>query len=165
MTREALRAGGISETSIGDALIAARGDLFVASAHLKCSPTELNRYMRQSEGLQGLLAAIGEIKVSPEFKKLSNDQYLDEIDRLRRDFKLEALHVVHELATESAQGMNAKDKDVKLRAALALMGGQEKAVASDQNADVFAELNRLYQEAAPRIRTVRAVQIEYSSGS
>jgi hypothetical protein len=54
--------------------------------------------------------------------------------------------------------------EVKLKAAIALRGVPDARVQPSQHSGELEELNRLYAEAAPRIRSVRAVQIEYDSG-
>ena len=62
MTREALRAGLISEDTVTAALMSARGDLFVASSYLGVTGRELDSYIRASEHLQAFSAAIGTVK-------------------------------------------------------------------------------------------------------
>ena len=57
--------------------------------------------------------------------------------------------------------MSAAEKEVKLKAAIALRGAPEAKVQADSQSQVLAELNDLYQQNAPRIKSVRAVQIEY----
>ena len=175
--REALRAGLISEESVTAALMTARGDLFIAASYLGCTGRELDSYIRASEGLQAFSAAIGTIKTNADYKRLSDEQFSDELDRLTKGYRLEALSVIHELATEATVGddrilpdgqivpggkMSAAEKEVKLKAAIALRGAPEAKAQVDSQSQVLAELNDLYQQNAPRIKSVRAVQIEYS---
>jgi len=164
MTRESLRAGGITESTVSDALMACRGDLFVTASYLGCTARELDGYIRASEGLQVIAGAIGSLKVNnADYKRLSDEQFSDELERLTRGYRIEALEVIHELAVESALEMSAAEKEVKLKAALALRGAPEARTAVNEQSQVLEELNRLYQENAPRIKTVRAVQIEYQN--
>ena len=48
MTRESLRAGTVSTTAISEALLDARGDLFVAASILGVTGRELDGYIRAS---------------------------------------------------------------------------------------------------------------------
>ena len=176
MTRESLRAGKISVASVSGALLDARGDLFVAASILGVTGRELDGYIRASDDLQSFSAAIGTVKTSSDYKRLSDEQFADELDRLTKGYRLEALDVIHEIATErmSAEDrvledgsfvkgfrMSAAEKEVKLKAAVALRGAPEiRAGVSDHSA-VLAELNDLYVQTAPRIKSVRAIQIEY----
>ena len=178
MTREALRAGLISEESVTTALMTARGDLFIAASYLGCTGRELDSYIRSSEGLQAFSAAIGTVKTSTDYKRLSDEQFADELERLTKGYRLEALNVIHEIATEQLVSddrmlpdgtvvpgvkMSAAEKEVKLKAAIALRGAPEAKTQVNEQSQVLEELNQLYQQNAPRIRTVRAVQIEYQS--
>ena len=76
-------------------------------------------------------------------------------------YRIEALDVIHEMAMMTYD--SAAMAEVKLKAAIALRGAPEAKVGTQDNGAVLAELNAIYQEAAPRIRTVRAVQIEYDA--
>jgi hypothetical protein len=168
MTREALRAGAVTTDTISQALMAARGDLFVAASIIGVTGRELDSYIRASEELQVFAHAIGQVKGNADYKRLSDEQFSDELERLTRSYSLEALDVIHELATEGlvhgdGTPMSAAEKEVKLKAAIALRGTPDvKKTDNDQSA-VLAELNVLYAQSAPRIKTVRAVQIEYDS--
>lgn len=161
----ALQSGRISEQSICDALMTARGDLFIASAYLHVTPRELDSYMRANEGLQAFLSAIGHVKASAEYDRLSNEQFSDALERLTREYRHDALKVIHELAlmdyTDAAGVASAAMAEVKLKAAIQLRGpAQEVSVTSGQS-QVLAELDNLYRHAAPRIKSIRAaVQIE-----
>jgi hypothetical protein len=162
MTRESLRAGLITEDSLVAALMSARGDLFVAASILGVTGRELDGYVRASEGLQAFCAAIGTVKTSTDYKRLSDEQFEDELERLTKGYRLEALDVIHEVATEPIKGMSAAEKEVKLKAAIALRGAPEAKAGVNDHSQVLAELNELYQQNAPRIKSVRAVQIEYA---
>lgn len=161
MTREALRNGMITEDAVVEKLITCRGDLFVTASYLGVTARELNAYIKASDHLQTFVVAIGAVKLDPEYEKMSSAQYESHLETMTKDYKLEALGVIHEMATMSFD--NAAMADVKLKAAIALRGVPEvKAATSDSHA-VMDELNRLYVESAPRIKSVRAVQIEYQN--
>ena len=159
MTREALRAGTVTTSAISEALLSARGDLFVAASILGVTGRELDGYIRASEELQGFAAAICTVKASGDYKRLSDEQFADELERLTKGYRIEALDVIHEMATMTYD--SAAMAEVKLKAAIALRGAPEVKAGSQDNGAVLAELNAIYQQAAPRIKTVRAVQIEY----
>jgi len=163
MTRESLRAGKITEASITEALMDARGDIFITAAYLECTPREVNSYIKSSETLQTFVAAIGTIKVSPEYQRLSNEQFAEHLEALRAAYQIEAVEVIHELA--SMKFDSAAMADVKLRAAIALQGPDKKSTQEASQSMVLADLNRLYQDAAPRIQQVRArmVEIEFNT--
>ena len=161
MTREALRAGSVTTATISEALLSARGDLFVASSILGVTGRELDSYIRSSDELQTFCAAVGSVKASGDYKKFSDEQFADELERLTKGYRIEALDVIHEIATEPMIEMSAAEKEVKLKAAIALRGAPEAKGASQDNASILAELNAIYQSAAPKIRTIRAVQIDY----
>jgi hypothetical protein len=161
MTRESLRAGTVTTTTISEALLSSRGDLFVAASILGVTGRELDSYIRASDELQNFAAAIGSVKASGDYKRFSDEQFADELERLTKGYRLEALDVIHELATMTYD--SAAMAEVKLKAAVALRGAPEAKVGTQDNGAVLAELNAIYQESAPRIRTVRAIQIEYQS--
>lgn len=161
MTREALRQGLISEQTIRDALTSAKGDLFLASSYLGVTGRELDSYIRASEELQGFVAAIATVKQDPAYRKMSSEQFTDELERLTRGFRLEALDVIHEMATMPFD--TAAMAEVKLKAAVQLRGSVADAPKDTMQSTVLAELNQLYQQSAPRIKSVRAVQIEYEA--
>ena len=164
MTREAMREGRISVASVSAALLSARGDLFIAASYLGCSGREIDSYIRSSEELQQFCTAIGTVKASPEYDRLSNEQFADELERLTRSYKLDAVEVIHDIAMLNA-GDSAAMTEVKLKAAIALRGVPEPKKTTSDHTALLAELDAQYREQAPRIRTVRAVQIEYESGS
>ena len=163
MTREALRAGTVTTEAIAEALMSARGDLFVAASIIGVTGRELDSYIRSSDELQSYATAIGTVKAHGDYKRLSDEQFADELERLTKGYRLEALDVIHGMATMSFD--SAAMAEVKLKAAIALRGAPEVKQGSNDQSAVLAELNAIYQEAAPRIRTVRAVQIEYDTGS
>lgn len=161
MTRNALRAGIISEDSLTMALIASRGDYFVAAANLGCTAREIDSYVRSSEHLRAFVLAIGAVKKDPEYERMSSEQFADELAQRTRGYQIEALDIIHDMAHMPAD--TAAMAEVKLKAAIALRGTPEVKTQPTQHAGELAELNRLYEEAAPRIRSVRAVQIEYDA--
>jgi hypothetical protein len=160
MTREALRDGLISEQLIRDSLTTAKGDLFIAASYLGVTGRELDGYIRASDELQGYVAAIATVKRDPDYDRMSADQFSGELERLTKGYRIEALDVIHELATMS-YGESAALADVKLKAAIQLRGAHADAGPTGDQHAVLQELNLLYQQAAPRIKSVRIAQIEF----
>jgi hypothetical protein len=147
---------------VRDALTTARGDLFLASAYLGCTGRELDGYIRASEGLQAFAGAIEKVKVDEAYAKMSTEQFEDRLETLTRNYKLEAIDIIHGMATMPFD--NAAMADVKLKAAVQLRGVNIETVKNNDQGNIMAELNLLYQTAAPRIKSVRAVQIEFEQG-
>jgi hypothetical protein len=161
---QALRDGYISEDSICAALTTARGDLFVASAYLSVTPRELDWYIRASDPVQKFVGAINRVKATPDYDRLSGEQFQDQLRLLTSAYRLEALDVIHDIATMPDDGpepMSAAMMEVKLKAAIQLRGTVAEAPVNNQQSQVFKELNTLYQQAAPRIKSMRVAQIEF----
>lgn len=179
--RESLRAGLIDHDTICAALMTARGDLFLAASYLGCTGRELDSYIRASDELQGYVAAITTVKQDSDYKRMSVAQFEEQLENLTRGYRLEGLDVIHEIATmplttpptQDAFGnitpagtISAAMVDVKLKAAIQLRGaaGSADAGSAEHNL-ILQELNQAYQQAAPRIKSIRAVQIEYETPS
>ena len=160
MTRQALRGGAITEDSLTMALLTCRGDLFLTSQYLGCTAREIDAYVRASDDLRAFVQAIAQVKSSDEYDKLSTQQFEAELARVGASNRLEAEEIIADMARMDFD--SAAMAEVKLKAAVALRGQNSatRTVDSEQSS-ALAELNRLYSEAAPRIRSVRAVQIEY----
>ena len=161
MARELLRDGLITEDTIKAALTQAKGDLFLSSCYLGVTARELDGYIRASDKLQGFVATIAKVKQDPEYRKMSNEQFSDELERLSRAYHLEALEVIHGLAMEGST--SAAGKEVQLKAAIALMGSAPQQKADTSQMATLQELNQLYQQSAPRIKSVRiqTAQVEF----
>jgi hypothetical protein len=155
----ALRQGLISVDRIKDALVTAQGDLFLTACYLDVRPGELDSYIRASDEIQGFVAAIDTVKKNADYDRLSKDQFEDQLDRLTKAYRIDALEVIHELATMPFD--SAAMADVKLKAAVQLKGSNLETKDDGGHSLVLAELNQLYQQSAPRIRSIRAVQVEY----
>ena len=163
MTREALRAGGITQDAVCDALLKAKGDIFVTAAILGVTGRELDGYIRTSEALQMTVMGITQVKGDPAYDKMSSEQFRDEYDRLSSQYKIEAVNEIHALAMMPINAESAAQNDVKLKAAVQLRGPVMERSQAVDNSGVIDELNALYIANAPRIKTMRAVQIEYAS--
>jgi len=169
MTSESLRKGSISQDTIKEALTKAQGDIFIAASYLHVATRELDRYIRSSDELQLYAGAIEQVKSNPNYEKLSNDQFKRELEHKTRSYKLDALEEVYKIATLTEHDLpegvllNGAMMDVKLKAAIKLMGDKSETPVNLEHQNILAELNNQYLSTAPRIKSVRAVQIEYDT--
>ena len=166
MTSEALRRGDISEHNVKEALTKARGDIFVASSYLAVSPRELDRYIRTSDELQVFTGTIDSVKNNVDYDKLSNEQFKKQLDQKTRSYKLDALDVIYQIATINQDDMgevpmNAAMFDVKLKAAIKLRGNDDEKAVNNDHSNILMELNSQYLQTAPRIKSIRAIQVDF----
>lgn len=164
MTGQALRQGLISEQTIKDSLITPRGDLFLAAMYLGVTPRELDSYIRSSEEIQGFVAATEVVKKNADYNRMSVEQFTDQLDQLTRAYQVEAVDIIHDLATiPMTKDLSAAMAEIKLKAAIQLRGAGKDTSTNTGQASVLAELNELYHASAPRIKSIRVAQIEYQS--
>ena len=161
MARNALRDGSVTEDSITCALLECKGDLFLSSSYLGVTARELDGYIRASEELQAFVAAIKKVKSNADYDSMSAEQFSNELDRLTSQYKVEALDIIHDLATMEAK--SAADREVKLKAAIQLHGVAPERKADSTQLATLNELNDLYYQSAQRIKSVRiqTAQIEF----
>jgi hypothetical protein len=160
MSSQALREGRITEQAIINALITSRGDLFLAASYLSVRPRELDSYLRASEDLQGFVTAIAQVKRNVDYERMSAAQFREQLEHLTTVYRVDGLAVIHELATMGFD--SAAMADVKLKAAVQLMGSHKDASAGGTQAAILDELNQLYREGAPRIKSLRAaIQVDF----
>ena len=161
VTRESLRAGAISDASLSETLMVCRGDIFLTSQYLGCTAREIDGYIRASDDLRAFVQAIATVKHSDEYDKLSSEQFDSELKRLVLRNRFEAEGIIADMA-RMAMPEGASMAEVKLKAAVAMRGTPDKGTQADVGQSLaLQELNKLYVESAPRIRSVRAVQIEF----
>jgi hypothetical protein len=153
-----MRAGLISEQSIKTALTEAKGDVFLAACALDCTARELDLYIRRSADLQAFAGAIEQVKVDPAYSRMSTEQFENQVENLRRAFRVDGINEVHKLATMEF-GDSAALAKVKLDAALALSSGPPRAGTGSDTEMALAELNQLYHANAPRIKEIRQTVI------
>lgn len=139
----------LTEAAIKEALIEARGDIFVASQLLRITAVRLNRSIQCSATLQNVLEAIPRLSagVSPEQIHAAIEQRMS----LYRAAGLDALHDLAVMPIDE----NSAQNQVKLAAAARLAGTVEVAGGSGEFESVLRELNLAYQAESPRLRIVR----------
>ena len=149
----------LSEQSILNALYVARGDLFVAASYLNTTPRRLDGMIRLSGYVQASVAAINRIKCDPEYDRLSREQFEDRMNGMMAEYKEAAIDVIYELATMPYD--TAQMAEVKLKAAIALRGDPNIGKTDNSQALMLSELNQIYQQTAPRIKSIRVAQVDY----
>ena len=149
------------EDTIREVLLKHKGDLMKSSGDLACRPSTLVRWIKSVPSVAALWETMEAVKADPAFEKASQSQFADEIRSRAIAYRLDGLEVIHELATTD-HGDNASMAEVRLKAAIQLQGVGDVGTSSTNS--VLAELNALYHEHAPRIRSMRAVQIEFDVG-
>lgn len=157
------RAGLISEQGIKDALVDAKGDIFLASTTLDCTAQELDRYIRASAELQQFAAAIEKVKIDPAYSRMSAERFENELADLTRAYKVVGLEELHGLATMDHKGSAAMAK-VKLQAAISLRGGEQRVAGDREIEHALSELNQLYHQNAPRIKEIRQTVVKLEDG-
>lgn len=166
MTGEALRRGQISEEKLAEALTAARGDIFIAACSLACTPRELDRYIKASPAAQVVVMAVSKAKEDTGYARYSQEQFDQRVAELQNAYRLDGLEAIHDIASipmDEAKG-NAMMLSVKLQAAVALRGAPQAQTMASDTESLLAQLSQEYREKAPRIRRIRAVEIEIDQG-
>lgn len=158
MTRRALRSGLISEDSIKTALTEAKGDIFLAACALDCTARELDLYIRRSAELQTFASTVEQVKTDAAYSRMSVEQFENQVENLRRAYRVDGINEVHKLATMD-YGDSAALAKVKLDAALALSAGPTRAGGGSDAEAALVELNHLYHQNAPRIKEIRQTVI------
>ena len=148
----------VSEDTVTQALIDARGDLVVASGLLAVPPSKLVQYIRAVPSIAATWQELEAVKSTPEFDGASQRWFESEMRNRLAAYRFEGLEVIHELAT-MPHGESSSMAEVRLKAAVHLRGAAD-GMSSDAG-NVLAELNAIYQANAPRMKSIRAVQIEF----
>jgi hypothetical protein len=149
---------GLNEQIVKDVLVEMRGDLIRASEKMCVRPSKLVQWIKSVPSVSALWMEMEKVKSAPEFDRVSQAQFEEEIKVRTSAYKLEGLEVIHELATTDHKEV-ASMAEVRLKAAIQLRGaGENVSIGGDT---VLHELNALYHRAAPRIRSMRAVQIDF----
>ena len=149
----------LTEDTVALVLTRNRGDLVSSSQTLNVRPSKLIEWIRSVPSVAVLWQTMDKVKRDPEFDNLSQAQFNAEIAARTAAYRLDGLEVIHELAVTDHEGVSGM-ADVRLKAAMALRGASDLATTNGDG--VLAELNTLYYSNARRIKSMRAVQIEFS---
>lgn len=131
------------------ALLDARGDIFIASQLLNTTALRLQRAIQTSGLLQATVEAI-----PLKWKGVDRSEIERAIDERVALYRVTGLDALAALATMPID-VNSAQNQVKLAAAARLAGSTEGQSGGDDLATTLRDLNREYQEAAPRLRIVR----------
>lgn len=150
----------VSEGSIKDALSSTRGDIFQTACLHGCTFREIDSFIRKSPELARHVACIEKAKSEEGYDAMSDKQFADTIAYLSRQYHLEGLNIIHEIATMAAT--NAAELEVKLRAATQLRGNDSHRGSGSGLEGILEELAVDYAAAAPRISQIRQTVITLS---
>lgn len=131
-----------------EALIEARGDIFVASQLLQITAIRLNRAIQVSPTLQAALDATRELG-----KGVSKEAIAEAVESRMGLYRVAGLDALHDLASMPIDANSAQNQ-VKLAAAARLAGTVEGGDGGGLEA-TLRELNQQYQNEAPRLRVIR----------
>ncbi len=154
MMSRAIKNGLFTEETVKQSLVRNKGDIFLCACEFEMSVREFDRYIRRSTELQSFAASIDKIKNDPAYDAMSSSQFEEEVSRLAKSYKLDALNQIYELASMDIQD-NASLAMVKLKAAQTLYGNNDHQGKNNEVAAVLTDLNRLYLQNAPRIKEIR----------
>ncbi len=132
-----------------DALIEARGDIFLASQMLGITALRLNRAIQVSPTLQATLDA-----TTTSSKGLSKEALNEAIEHRLGLYRVAGLDALHDIASMPI-GENSAMVQVKFAAASRIAGSPEGGAGGGELGEALRSLNALYHEAAPRLRVVR----------
>ena len=138
----------VTEGSIKEALIEARGDIFIASQLLRVTAIRLDRAIQVSAALQACYETVKE-----QGKGVPVEVIHAAVERRLSLYRVAGLDALHDLASMPIDANSAQNQ-VKLAAAARLAGTVESAGGSGIE-ETLRELNAQYQKEAPRLRVVR----------
>lgn len=144
----------ITEDRFRECLLAARGDLYIASQMLGMTALRLDRAIRASESLRTFWLALEQVKGADAYDRLSQEQLEHQVNTALTFYRADALAALHDLATMSHDG-NAGLAQVKLLAAQRLAGSAGELGAGSDLEQTLRHLNSEYEKTAPRIREIR----------
>ena len=148
----------LNEDIVRLVLLRNKGDLIRSAGELTIRPSTLVRWIRSVPSVANLWQEMELVKADPAFDNATAQQFEAEIKARATVYRLDGLEVLHELATTGHDGVSSM-AEVRLKAAIELRSSTE--FGSTGGGNVLAELNELYRVNAPRIRSMRAVEILY----
>ena len=154
------KTSALTEKLVRDTLIKTKGDLIQTAEKIGIWPSKLVTWIKSVPSVAAVWGEIEKVKQDPSFENATQAQFAAEIRSRATLYRLDGLDVLHELATTDHAG-EAAMADVRFKAALALRGEADSMPAA--GGDIMAELNELYRKSAPRIKALRAVEIEFDA--
>ena len=139
----------LTEASIKNALVEARGDIFIASQLLSVTAMRLHRALQCSPALQACLESVKEAGPG-----ISIEAIHKAAEARMAMYRVVGLDALHDLATMPID-VNSAQNQVKLAAAARLAGSVEGPAGGSDLAETLRELNKSYSENAPRLRVIR----------
>ena len=139
----------LTEASIKNALIESRGDIFITAALLHVTSIRIHRAIAVSPDLQTALEVSKDSGPGVPLETIHKA-----IEARLTIYRAVGLDALHDLATMPIDENSAQNQ-VKLAAAARLAGSVEGQAGGNELADTLRELNKSYQENAPRLRVIR----------
>lgn len=149
--------------NIKQALVEARGDIFIASQLLGRTAIWVQRAIDVSEELQNTYLETRRVKSNPEYARATLEEFQAAVDLRLSVYRIDGLDALHELAVMPIDENNSANNQVKLAAAARLAGTADGGTMGGEIADTLRSLNEMYHREAPRIRITRT-EIEVSRG-
>jgi predicted DNA-binding protein (UPF0251 family) len=146
----------LTEASIKEALIEARGDIFIASQLLGVTAMRVHRAIQIHPVLQTIAS---ESKAAGE--GIPAKVIAEAIEARLQLYRVAGLDELHALATMEISENSAQNQ-VKLAAAARLAGETSHGSVGGELAEALRDLNVDYHQNAPRIRVVRQTLVEIS---
>jgi hypothetical protein len=144
-----------SEETVRLVLLRNKGDLIRSSGELNVRPSTLVNWIRSVPSVSNLWNEMEGVKTDPKFEAASQAQFEAEIKARLQGYRLDGIEVLHELATTDHDGVSSM-AEVRLKAAVEL--SNIAAPTSSPVGGLLQELNLLYKEHAPRIKSLRAIE-------
>ena len=148
----------LSEETVKLVLLRNKGDLIRSSSEMNVRPSTLVAWIRSVPSVSTLFSEMEALKADSSFEAATQQQFETEIRARLQTYRLDGVEVLHELATRDDEGVSAM-AEVRLKAAIQLAGASQPQNSMAGN--VLSELNELYRLNAPRIKSMRAIQIEF----
>ena len=148
----------LDEATVRLVLLRNKGDLILSAGQMQIRPSTLVRWIKSVPSITALWQEMEQVKADPAFTSATQVQFEQEIRERTSLYRLDGLEVLHELATTPHE--SASMAEVRLKAAIELKGATD--IGGHSQGNVLAELNTLYHANAHRIKSMRAVQIEFA---
>ena len=129
-----------------------------SSSEMNIRPSTLVNWIRSVPSISSLFSEMEALKADAAFEAATQQQFEAEIRNRLQAYRLDGIEVLHELATRDDEGVSSM-AEVRLKAAIELAGASQPQNSMVGN--VLAELNELYRTNAPRIKSMRAIQIDF----
>lgn len=146
----------LAEPQIKSAVEQSRGDMLVAARILRIRLKDLMDACERVPALKTHMLMVNKTREqASDFRRLTDEQFEAALKRNRQVYSVVALDEMYEVATMPIDPDNAEMVNAKLKACVELTKGAGGGGDGNELTEVLRELNVLYRESAPRIKTLR----------